>query len=137
MATKNQFTGMEGLYLLAAELSKRNFIVSPTSRSVQTADLLVTDAYCHRAYAVQVKTNARTFSFWLVNSKTSTMKSRNLIYAFVNLRKTGPEFYLVPSDYVANKVDVSKPTKTSKSTWYSVALKNVSRFKENWDIFKK
>ena len=36
-------TGMRGVYLVAAELSKRGFIASPTSRGAQGADLLVTD----------------------------------------------------------------------------------------------
>ena len=89
MSSKHQFTGMTGLFLVAAELSKRDFIVSPTSRSAQTADLLITDALCQETYAVQVKTNARTFNFWLVSATTSQIKSENLIYAFVNLRRTG------------------------------------------------
>ena len=39
-------TGMIGVYLTAAELSKRGFIVSPTSRGAEGADLLVTDQEC-------------------------------------------------------------------------------------------
>jgi len=56
MASKHQLTGMTGVYLVAAELSKRGFIASPTSRSAQGADLLVTDTDCKRSFAVQVKT---------------------------------------------------------------------------------
>lgn len=104
MASKHRFTGMTGLYLVAAELSRREFIVSPTSRSAQAADLLVTDATCRHTYAVQVKTNARTFNFWLVNATTSQITSENLVYALVNLRSSGTEYFLVPSKVVANKV---------------------------------
>jgi hypothetical protein len=85
VASKQQFTGMVGLYLVAAELSRRNFILSPTSRSAEAADLLVTDPMCKHTYAVQVKTNAQTFSFWLTGPSTSQIKSDTLIYAFVNL----------------------------------------------------
>ena len=96
MASKGQFTGMTGVYLVAAELSRRQFVVSPTSRSAQGADLLVTDAECGKTYAVQVKTNAKAFNFWLVNAMTRRIVSDNLVYAFVNLRKTGTdEFFLV------------------------------------------
>jgi hypothetical protein len=137
MASKGQFTRMTGLYLLAAELAKRQMIVSPTSRSVQTADLLVTDANCRRAYAVQVKTNARTFSFWLVGAKTDSIKSDSLIYAFINLRPTGPEFYLVPSRHVARVVDVARPTRTRKTTWYFVYRDDIKKFKDNWKVFDK
>lgn len=136
MASKHQFTGMTGLYLVAANLSWRRFIVSPTSRSAHTADLLVTDALCLNTYAVQVKTNACTFSFWLVNPLTSQIVSESLVYAFVNLRKTGPEFYIVPSAVVAQKVRVSKPSKTRKSVWYSVYLNDIAEFRDKWDIFK-
>jgi hypothetical protein len=128
---------MTGLYRVAAELSERGFVVSPTSRSAQTADLLVTDAECTKTYAVQVKTNATTFNFWLVNSKTSHIVSDNLVYALVNLRKTGPEFFLVPSAVVAEKVRISKPSKTRKSVWYSVYLKEIAQYKDNWRVFGK
>jgi hypothetical protein len=57
MATKGQMTGMLGVYLVAAELSRLGFIVSPTSRSAAGADLLVTDQECQKAWSVQVKTN--------------------------------------------------------------------------------
>jgi hypothetical protein len=137
MASKGQFTGMTGVYLVAAELSRRQFLVSPTSRSAHTADLLVTDAECRNTYAVQVKTNASTFTFWLVNPKTSRIVSENLVYALVNLRETGPEFYLVPSAVVAKKVVVSQPSKTRKVAWYSVYLKDIAEFKDNWSIFKR
>jgi hypothetical protein len=136
MASKNQLTGMTGLYLVATELSKRDFIVSPTSRSALTADLLVTDATCNNIYAVQVKTNASTFNFWLVNKKTSLLVSEHLVYALVNLRKSGPDFFLVPSAVVAQKVRYSPPTETRKTIWYSVYLADVASFKDNWGIFK-
>lgn len=137
MATKNQFTGMTGLYLVAAELSRRDFIVSPTSRSAQTADLLVTDPACRYTYAVQVKTNARTFNFWLTSKKTMQIVSNGLIYAFVNLRKSGTEFFLVPSAVVARNVVEDKPSGTRNTTWYSVYKKDILRFKDKWTVFKK
>jgi hypothetical protein len=86
---------------------------------------------------VQVKTNASGFNFWLVNAKTSRLVSDNLIYALVNLRKTGPEFFLVPSAVVAQKVKESKPSETRKGFWYSIYLKEVVEFKDNWSIFEQ
>jgi hypothetical protein len=137
MASKHQFTGMTGLFLVAAELSKREFIVSPTSRSAQAADLLITDAFCSITFAIQVKTNATVFNFWLVNAKTSEMVSETLVYALVNLRKAGPEFYLVPSKVVAAKVRHSPPSETRKSVWYSVYREDIAEYKDNWGIFGK
>jgi hypothetical protein len=136
--TKHQFTGMTGLYVVAAELSKRGFIVSPTSRSVQTADLLIADPPCQNVYAVQVKTNASTFGFWLVSAKTANLKSRNLVYALVNLRKSGTaEIYLVPSAIVAKRVRFSPKSLTRKVDGYSVYLKDIAKYKDRWVIFKR
>jgi hypothetical protein len=136
MAGKNQLSGMTGVYLVAAELSRRGFIASPTSRSAQGADLLVTDIDCKRSYAVQVKTNGKAANFWLTGSKAKTMVSDALVYALVNLRPNGAEFYLVPSDVVAENIVVSEPSPTRKSTWYSIYRNQIEQYKDNWAIFE-
>ena len=87
MPAVKQLTGMGGVYLVAAELSRRGFLASPTSRSAIGADLLVTDQACLRAYSVQVKTNAVTHSFWLLGKKARSLISKHYIYVLVNLRR--------------------------------------------------
>ena len=132
---KQLFTGMTGVYLVAAELSKREFIASPTSRSAVGADILVTDAKCENSYSVQVKTNATTFSFWLLSKKSETIRSRSHIYVFVNLRKNGDvEYFVVPSKYV---VDNLRKEKKNGRTWYSMPCKAVEKYRDKWQIFKK
>ena len=132
---KQLFTGMTGVYLVAAELSKREFIASPTSRSAVGADILVTDAKCENSYSVQVKTNATTFSFWLLSKKSETIRSRSHIYVFVNLRKNGDvEYFVVPSKYV---VDNLRKEKKNRRTWYSMPCKAVEKYRDKWQIFKK
>jgi hypothetical protein len=103
MANTKQLTGMRGVYLVAAELSRLGFIASPTSRSAIGADILATDQACSRAFSVQVKTNATTFGFWLLGPKSKTMVATNHIYVLVNLRdrKNTVDFYVVPSKVVA------------------------------------
>lgn len=136
MASKGQLTGMAGVYLVAAELSRRGFIVSPTSRSAHGTDLLTTDLRARRTFAIEVKTNARTFGFWLLGSKAKEIKSETLIYAFVNLRKDSIEYFLVPSRVVARHVKVSLPTKTRKTTWYSIHMPKVANYRDNWTVFE-
>ena len=87
MASKHQMTGMLGVYLVAAELSKHGFIVSPTSRSAAGADLLVTDQKCQKAWSVQVKTNNKPANFWLVGAKAKEIASDSHMYVFVNVGK--------------------------------------------------
>lgn len=122
---------------MAAELARRGFIASPTSRSAYGADLLVTDPSCKYSYSVQVKTNASTFGFWLLNKHAQSLKSRTLIYAFVNLRKDCTEYFIVPSVIVTKNVEVFRPTQTRKSYWYSVSLDKIAKYQDNWDIFKR
>ncbi|MDI6773420.1 MAG: aspartate ammonia-lyase, partial [bacterium] len=52
---------------MAAELANRGFTVSLTSRSAKGADLLVTDQSCNQAFSVEVKTNSKRASFWLLS----------------------------------------------------------------------
>jgi len=136
MASKHQLTGMTGVYLVAAELSRQGYIVSPTSRSAQGADLLVTDTECKRSFAVQVKTNARTFNFFLLNSKAETFYSKNLLYVFVNLRKDRTDYFVVPSTFVAKSVHISKPSKTRKSVWHSISIGKIEKYHDNWKLFE-
>lgn len=135
MASKGQLTGMVGVYLVAAMLSRRGFIASPTSRNARGVDLLVADPRSGKTFSVEVKTNASTFGFWLLGKGASELKSGSLIYALVNLRETGTEFYLVPSRVIARHIKISLATKTRKSTWYSIHLPKVEKYKDNWGVF--
>lgn len=76
MATKSQLSGMRGVYLVAAELAARGFIVSVTSRSAAGADLLVTDDSCTRAWSVQVKASYKPATYWLLGCETTTQLPR-------------------------------------------------------------
>jgi hypothetical protein len=103
MALEHQLTGMTGVYLAAAELSNRGFIVSPTSRSARGADLLVTDQGCQKAWSVQVKTNAKKRWSWSLGSHDGGFRSDSHIFVFVNLKgDERPEYLVVPSGVVAD-----------------------------------
>ena len=132
----HQLTGMRGVYLVAAELSRLGFITSPTSRSAIGADILVTDQSCQRSYSVQVKTNAKVFSFWLLNKKVKDQVSKSHLYVFVNIRKQkvgeSIEFYIVPSKVVAEKMIYEE---TPKAKFYSISLKDVESYKDRWSLF--
>jgi hypothetical protein len=126
---------MRGVYLVAAELSRLGLIVSPTSRSAHGADLLVTDQSCNQAFSVQVKANATTFGFWLLNKKAKELSSRSHIYVFVNLRGDGnnPEYYIVPSKVVSKKMYIEEG---AKSNWYSFSRKEAMPYLNKWKIFQ-
>lgn len=137
MPSKGQMTGMRGVYLVAAELSRLGFIVSPTSRSAAGADLLVTNCSCSRAFSVQVKTNASTFGFWLVGKNALNLEARSHIYVLLNLRKQkgitdALEFFVVPS---VTLVKLAREYIRRRSTWYAIKQKSILRYRDRWKVF--
>lgn len=138
MASKQQLTGMRGVYLVASELSRLGFIASPTSRSAIGSDILATDQSCQNTFSVQGKTNARTFNFWLPTKKTKEQVSDNHIYVLVNLRhnKSGEtiEYFIVPSRVISKKMVYSK---NKNSEWYAINLKDVEKYRDKWSVFGK
>jgi hypothetical protein len=127
---RGHITGMLGVYLTAAELTKLGFIVSPTSRSAFGADLLVTDQRCRKAWSVQVKTNRKAAAFWLVNAHAGDSYSDSHVYVFVNLRgDSRPDYFVVPSTKVA-AIYQKKPR--NSSVWYSVHQRDMPDFAEAW-----
>lgn len=127
MRAKGHMTGMLGVYLTAAELTKLDFIVSPTSRSAFGADILVTDQRCRKAWSIQVKTNRKAAAFWLVSVHVGDSYSESHVYVFVNLRgDSRPDYFVVPSTVVA-RVHKVQPAKTG-SIWYVVYQKDIQDY---------
>ena len=122
---------MLGVYLVAAELTFKDRIVSITSRNAIGADLLITDQTCRRTWSVQVKTNRQAASFWLLNQHATEFRSPTHLYVFVNLKgDKRPDYYVVPSEFVAANVSV-EPTKSG--TWYSFSRNDGEQYKEKWE----
>ncbi len=130
-----QQAGLRGVYLVAAELSRLGYSVSPTARNAAGADLLVFDPATSRAASIEVKTNGKRASFWLVGERAKDRRSLSHFYAFVNLSvtKDGGElvdYYLVPSAVVAQEMKVEKST--TGSAWYSFYLKSAQQYQDAW-----
>jgi len=136
----SQATGMQGVYLAAAELTKRGLTVAPTSRSSFGADLLVTDEQCKKAWSVQVKTNFGRPRFWLVNKRSDQVTSPSHVFVLVNLNQANarqrlltPEFYVVPSRVIARRMRTT-PRKTG-AIFYSIWANDIERYRERWGVF--
>jgi hypothetical protein len=144
MALSNQLTGMLGVYLTAAELTARGFIVSPTSRSARGADLLVTDQSCQHAWSVQVKTNASAKNDWILSKGAEKLKSASHIYVFVNLKGKDlldrPDYLVLPSEEVAGHIEryVAKSGKHGTeggSVWFYFARNTRPKIPQGWEVF--
>lgn len=129
---KGYFTGMTGVFVAAAELSTRGFIVAITSRNAEGVDILASKG--GKTYGIQVKTNRHMggHNFWLLSKKNLT-KSPGLFYIFVNLKGEGQrsEFYIAKSVKVAKGICVEK---SKSGTWYSYGKRLED--KEKWEILK-
>lgn len=127
---------MTGVYLVAAELLYRNFIVSPTSRSAAGADLLVTDQACTKAWSVQVKTNKTPSNKWLLGAHAKELNSASHVYIFVNLSKEDggrPEYFVTKSEVVSS--NFKHKTRKTGSRWYWFDKKSRQTHGEGWEIF--
>jgi hypothetical protein len=135
MPSNKQVTGMRGVYLVAAELSKHGFIASPTSRSARAADILATDAECKRAFSVQVKTKSTRASYWLLHRDDKRFVSDSHIYVFVSIKEDGvpTEFFIIPSKVVAKKAYAER---FGKHIWYSFTVEDAKPYRDRWEVFK-
>jgi hypothetical protein len=133
-------TGMQGVYLVATELTKRGLVVSPTSRSAFGADLLVTDQKCKHAWSVQVKTNFDRRKFWLLSKHARETRSDTHVYVLVNLGQKNPhqmgsppDFYVVPSRILARRMGKTTP----RGHLQSISQHKIIEFKNKWKLFGK
>ena len=127
-------SGMQGVFLVAAELTFQGLIVSVTSRNAFGADLLATTTDCSRAWSIQVKTNSTPTNYWLVGAHAQTLVSESHVYVFVNLKgNQRPEFLVVPSAVVAGNVWIDQ---SKSGPIYSFDRGSVAHPTEGWEIFK-
>jgi hypothetical protein len=129
-----QVTGMRGVYLVAAELSKRGYIVAPTSRGAMGADLLVTSLDCSRSFAVQVKANTSRSSFFLIGKKAAECSDQS-IWVMIDIRDSRKEG---ESDRVDHYILSGKQLK--KQGWHdgnfpNIMLNKMQEFREDWSVF--
>ncbi|MEW6329081.1 MAG: hypothetical protein AB1468_03100 [Candidatus Micrarchaeota archaeon] len=130
MASDKQIIGMAGVYLVAAELCLRNFIVSVTSRSAKGVDLLASTRDCKKVFSIQVKTNGDNRDWWFVDKEST--HSPTLIYIFVRIKKNAkPDFYIVKSSEVARD---AYHEKYGKEVWHSSVPKE--KHKDNWGMLR-
>ena len=135
-----QTNGMRGVYLVASELARWGLISSPTSRSARGADILATTPDLRKAFSVEVKTTTNN-KFWQLSPHVKLTRSDSHIYVFVRIwkPKNGGElitYYPVSSEFVAENSRLPNPEKEEQyRNGYTMDLKTVEQFKDNWSIF--
>ena len=131
---KSFVTDMVCTYLVAAELSKRNLIVTVTSGNARAVDLLVASP-TGKAFSIQVKGHSSNRNYWLLSRDYKKFVDKNLYYVFVNLNEAEQEYYVLPSTLVASKGQ-REQSKTG-AIWYWISRDVVKKYKSRWDFFKR
>lgn len=108
MSDKNGNIGIAGEFFVVAELTRRGYVATLTSKNTKSMDVLVSDKIGNNLATVQVKTcdNPNQLK-WKLGDKVEENYSSNLYYVFVNMNAgKEPSYYVVPSKYVAYKVHI-------------------------------
>lgn len=112
--------GIAGEYFVVAELTRRGYVASLTSKNTKMVDILASDKNGAHLAAIQVKTcdNPKQLK-WKMSHSVEKTEAPNLYYVFVNMNGgLEPSYYVVPSKYVAYRV------KEDYENWLNAPGKN-------------
>lgn len=139
--------GVAGEYFVMAELTRRGYVASLTSKNTKAIDLLVSDKTGNQLAAIQVKTsdNAKVQK-WKMSESVERNVSPNLYYVFVNMNGGAePSYYVIPSKYVAYRVaqdyqefldtpakNGKKHNETTMRTFTFVDEEEMNQYKDAW-----
>lgn len=98
--------GVSGELFVAAELTRRGYIATLTSKNTKAIDLLVSNKDGSRSVCIQVKAcSNRKMNVWKMSKSSEEITASNLYYVFVNLCEfDNPFYFVVPSKIVAQRI---------------------------------
>lgn len=157
---ESQFKGNIGMFLVCAELSKRNLIAMPTSRNTKGYDIVVLDPKTNVAVGIQVKcTDRKEFpvlsTYWRDYEEKITEKIVS-DFVFVDISDLDkPNYFIVAdtelkdllkssikkyaSDYEGrhslsweSMLDKEMTEKLKPNLWV-VSLKHIEAYKDRWE----
>ena len=98
--------GNAGEHYVAAELSRRGFIVAMTPSNTEAFDIFAKNPRNNERYDIQVKTTVKKKKKWPLNKKNEQIRDKNSIYAFVHLLEgEPPQYHIVSSSVVAETIE--------------------------------
>ena len=123
----NILAGVSGEYFVAAELTRRGYVCSVTLKNTKGIDILVCNEDATKTLGIQVKTNQKNRTEWVLNEKSEKLTDENIFYVFVKLWKIEelPEFFIVPSKIVSESI------KLDHYTWLSEIGKKGQKRNDN------
>jgi len=161
MGIKKEFKGNVGLFLVCAELSKRNLIAMPTSRNTKGYDVIVLNPDTNKSIGIQVKCSDKK-EFPIINSHWKDYEEKideRIIcpFVFVDISDiNNPRYYILMKDEVKNLIketieryieeyqnkhkmtfremlEMEERTKRRADLWV-LKLSNIEKYKDNWGL---
>ena len=158
--TEKQFKGNLGMFLVCAELSKRNLIAMPTSGNLKGYDIIVLNPRTKKALPLQVKCGGKK-GFPLLNSHwkdyEQTIENKILSdFVFVDISDLGnPRYFIVSEkemkDIIRSSIILYSQRYQQKKTltWeqmieeennkkrnphvWAIDLKSIKEYENKWD----
>ena len=138
-------TGIAGEYYAAAELSVQGYMAAVTLRNNESIDILAYRQADSKQFAIQVKTVQHGSPKWPLNKKAESDFKDNKFYIFVHLKSelTRPDFYIVPSQQLAENVknnhknwlaELGRQGQAHNDNDLRVFKDDVDKYKERWDL---
>jgi len=159
MEIKKEFKGNVGLFLVCAELSKRNLIAMPTSRNTKGYDIIVLNPATNKSIGVQVKcSDKKEFPIFSSHWKNYNDKINEKImspFVFVDISNIDdPRYYILTEeemkDLAKEKIEgyikiyqkkhkktfeemlkMEESTKRNANLWV-LKLSDVEKYKNKW-----
>lgn len=139
--------GVAGEYATAAELTLRNYIAAISLRNSRGTDIIATSIDGLRSFSIQVKTTNEGKPHWMLNEKSERLTAGSHFYVFVKLNGSNnrPDFYIVPSAVVADRISTSHKAWLAEPKRDGAARKDTSmrkftdeqgEFLECWNVLK-
>ena len=157
---ESQFKGNIGMFLVCAELSKRNLIAMPTSRNTKGYDIVVLDPKTNTAVGIQVKcTDRKEFPVLSTNWRDYEDKIMEKIvcdFVFVDISDLDKPTYFIMADTEVKELLKSsikkyasdyggrhglswesmlnkEMTEKRKPNLWVVSLKQIEAYKDRWE----
>ena len=146
-------TGAAGEHYVAFRLTAMGYAVGLTTRGTRTVDMVVANPDTGKSISIDTKTMKKAFGRskseywwkWRMGIKAYDKPLHNdLFYVLVDLKddptKT-PDIFMVPSTELHGLLEphpkgISPKTGNLTDVWCVIYDKNVSKYKEKWDLIE-
>ena len=129
--------GMAGVFWVASELSRRNWIALPTVRNQKGVDIIATTTHPTASKFIEIQVKAiQGRRFWLLGpmNREKIPNRKSLFFVFVRPQSASPlasfEAFVVPSIKVKSEAK-QQPNRRFQFCWYPPEKPEM--YKDRWD----